>query len=69
MPVILELHDAPLGLDPAFEGKDKLLSMLRRYPADVMVAYPIGTAINSSRNDVAACIEPVAVEKPADEGG
>jgi putative SOS response-associated peptidase YedK len=46
-----------LWLDPEFEGKEKLLSLLRPYPADEMKAYPISTLVNSPKNDIAACIE------------
>jgi len=57
MPVILPPDDYGLWLDPEFEGKEKLLSLLRPYTADEMTAFPISTLVNSPRNDVAACIE------------
>jgi putative SOS response-associated peptidase YedK len=57
MPVILPPEDYDLWLDPEFEGKEKLLSLLRPYPADEMKAYPISALVNSPKNDVAACIE------------
>ena len=57
MPAILPSDDYDLWLDPEFEGKEKLLSLLRPYPADEMTAYPISMLVNSPRNDVAACIE------------
>jgi putative SOS response-associated peptidase YedK len=56
MPVILPKDAHDLWLDPEFEGKEKLLSLLRPYPADEMTAYPISTLVNSPRNDVPACI-------------
>jgi putative SOS response-associated peptidase YedK len=57
MPVILPPDDYDLWLDPEFEDKEKLLSLLRPYPADEMKAYPISTLVNSPKNDVPACIE------------
>jgi putative SOS response-associated peptidase YedK len=57
MPVILPPDDYDLWLDAEFEGKEKLLSLLRPYPADEMTAYPISTLVNSPKNDVPACIE------------
>jgi putative SOS response-associated peptidase YedK len=57
MPVILSPDDYDLWLDPEFERKEKLLWLMRPYPADEMKAYPISTLVNSPKNDVAACIE------------
>ncbi len=57
MPAILPADDYDLWLDPEFEGKEKLVSLLRPYPADEMTAYPISTLVNSPKNDVPACIE------------
>jgi putative SOS response-associated peptidase YedK len=45
------------GLDPEFEGKEKLVSLLRPFPADEMTAYSISTLVNSPKNDVPAYIE------------
>jgi putative SOS response-associated peptidase YedK len=63
MPVILPPDDYDLWLDPEFEGKEKLLSLLRPYPADEMKTYPISTLVNSPNNDVPACIE-VSASQP-----
>ncbi len=57
MPAILPKDEYDLWLDPEFGGKEKLLSLLRPYPADEMTAYPISTLVNSPKNDVPACIE------------
>jgi putative SOS response-associated peptidase YedK len=57
MPAILPPDDYDFWLHPGFQGKEKLLSLLRPYPADEMSAYPIGTLVNSPRNDVPACVE------------
>ncbi len=60
MPAILPSDDYDLWLDPEFEGKEKLLSLLRPYAADEMTAYSISTLVNSPKNDVPACIETTA---------
>jgi putative SOS response-associated peptidase YedK len=52
MPVILPKDDYYLWRDPEFEGKQKLLWLLRPYPADEMKAYPISTRVNRPKNDV-----------------
>lgn len=57
MPVILSPDEYDLWLDPEFQGKDKLLSMLGPYPADEMQAYPVSTVVNSPRNETPACVE------------
>jgi putative SOS response-associated peptidase YedK len=57
MPMIMPSNVYDLWLDPEFEGKEKLLSMLRPYPADEMTAFQISTLVNNPKNDVAACIE------------
>lgn len=57
-PVILQPEDYDLWLDPEFEGKEKLLSLLRPQPADQMMAYPVSTLVNRPRNESPECIEP-----------
>jgi putative SOS response-associated peptidase YedK len=57
MPAILSPDEYDLWLDPEFQGKEKLLSMLRSYPADEMTAYPVSTVVNSPRNEKAECVE------------
>jgi putative SOS response-associated peptidase YedK len=57
MPVILSPNDYDLWLDPEFEGKEKLLSMLRPCPADEMTACPVSTLLNNPRNENPECIE------------
>ena len=61
MPVILAPSDYDVWLDPEFQNKDKLLALLRPYPAEEMKAFPVSTVVNSPRNDTPACVE--AIEK------
>jgi putative SOS response-associated peptidase YedK len=60
MPVILPADAYDLWLDPEFQGKDKLLLLLKPYPADEMVAIPVSTLVNSPRNESADCVKPLA---------
>ena len=57
MPVILAPADYDLWLDPEFQDKEKLQSLLRPYPADEMTAYPVSTLVNSPRNENPMCID------------
>ena len=57
MPVILSPADYDLWLDPEFQDKEKLQSLLRPYPADEMTAYPVSTFVNNPRNENPACVE------------
>jgi putative SOS response-associated peptidase YedK len=58
MPVILSPDDYDLWLDPEFEGKEKLQSLLRPHPADGMTAYAVSTLVNSPNNEDPACVDP-----------
>ncbi len=59
MPVIIEAEDYSMWLDPGPNPEDGL-HLLRPYPAERMAAYPVSTTVNNPRNDVPACIEPIA---------
>ncbi|HEY1598512.1 MAG TPA: hypothetical protein VGG64_02865 [Pirellulales bacterium] len=47
-------------MDADFQAYDKLQSMLRPYPAEEMVAYPVSTLVNNARNESDQCV--VALE-------
>lgn len=57
MPVILPPEEYDLWLDPEFQGKEKLLSLLRPYSDEEMEAYPVSTTVNSPKNETASCLE------------
>ncbi|ALF11136.1 SOS response-associated peptidase [Parageobacillus thermoglucosidasius] len=63
MPVILpqDWHDA--WLDPHLEDTDYVKSLLQPYPAEEMKMYEVSTIVNSPKNDVIECMEPVNGEK------
>lgn len=59
MPVIVSPEDYDLWLDPEFEDKESLQKMLRPYPVGEMEAYPVNTIVNTPKNDVEECIQPM----------
>jgi putative SOS response-associated peptidase YedK len=50
MPVIIPADAEAVWLDPAI-SKEHALSLLMPYPAELMVALPASTRVNSVRND------------------
>ena len=60
MPVILAPEDYDRWLDPQFQDKEKLLGLLRPFPADRLQAIPVSTLVNSPRNENPACVERLA---------
>lgn len=59
MPVIIHPQDYDdwLGRDT---DRGLLMHLLRPYPADEMLVYPVGTTVNSPANDSPTCIEPLS---------
>lgn len=62
MPVILSPSDYGRWLDPEFQDAAALQALLRPYAArdGEMETYPVATIVNSPRNDVADCVEPLS---------
>jgi putative SOS response-associated peptidase YedK len=60
MPVILPPEDYELWLDPEFEEKEALTSLLRPCPSGGMEAYPVSRRVNSPSNNAPDCVEPAA---------
>jgi putative SOS response-associated peptidase YedK len=60
MPVILPPESYGAWLDPEIQDRERLLPLLRPYPAEGMVATAVSTRVNSPRNDDPGCIEPAA---------
>jgi len=63
MPVILAPKDYDLWLDPGVQEAELLQPLLRPYPSENMIAYPISTWVNSPSNEGPQCIEPLAEQK------
>ena len=60
MPVILHPEDYALWLDPGFDEKEPLTTLLKPYSAEAMEAYPVSRRVNSPSNNEPSCIESVA---------
>lgn len=58
MPVILHPDDHTQWLDPAPQTPERLLPLLRPYPADEMTAYPVSSLVNRPENDRPECLLP-----------
>jgi putative SOS response-associated peptidase YedK len=56
MPVILSRNDYTEWLDPAATELSKLLAPC---PADELVCYPVSSIVNTAKNEVPECVEPV----------
>lgn len=59
MPVILPQSAYQAWLEPGEADSEKLRSLLKPYPAEEMVAYPVSPLVNSPANDLPACVAPV----------
>ncbi len=57
MPVILPAGAEAVWLDPSI-AKEHALSLLGPYPADLMLALPASTRVNSVRNDDSGLLLP-----------
>jgi putative SOS response-associated peptidase YedK len=58
MPVILDPDAFAPWLDPAVRDPAALGLLLRPYPADAMMASPVGSWVNNPRNEGPACLAP-----------
>lgn len=61
MPVILHPEEYSLWLEADVRERESLIELLRPYPAEEMVGYPVSASINSPRNQGAELIEQVPV--------
>jgi putative SOS response-associated peptidase YedK len=61
MPVILLPESYDQWLDIRIEESERLLPLLKPYPAEEMVATPVSTRINSPKVDDPMCIEQVSL--------
>lgn len=60
MPVILPPSSYHQWLDPGFSDVTVLNSFLRPCSSEDLMTYPVSTLVNSPRNDVRQCLEPLA---------
>lgn len=59
MPVILTREAEAVWLDPTIQDPERLLSLLKPYPAEEMEVYPVNLRVNDPGNDDPECIEPL----------
>ncbi len=59
MPVILRPEDEPRWIDATITDPAVVTDLFAPYPADRMQAFAISTVVNSVRNDVPECIQPL----------
>lgn len=59
MPVILPSSAYRLWLDPAMRDVGPVQALLKPYPADEMIAYPVSTRVNNPAYDTPECIAPL----------
>ncbi len=59
MPVILEANDYDQWLDSEEQNPERLGKLLRPYPASLMSAYAVSTAVNNPSFESPDCIRPV----------
>ena len=62
MPAIIHPEHYQRWLDPAEHDAAEMLQYLGPYPAEEMEARPVSTLVNSPKNELPACIEPVEKE-------
>jgi len=59
MPVILSKEDYQLWLDPGEKSKEDLGHLLKPYPSEEMIQFPVSRIVNSPAYDSPECIEPL----------
>jgi len=64
MPVIIRREDEAVWLDPEETEPERLVELLKPYPASEIEAYPVSSAVNSAMNESESMIEPLAADSP-----
>ncbi len=67
MPVILDPADYALWLGEGQEAGIGIRSLLKPFPAEAMVAYPVSRRVSNPQNDDAQCVEPLRTQPRRDE--
>ena len=60
MPVILHPEDYEMWLDPDFDEREPLTTLLKPFPAEAMEAYPVSRRVNRPANNDPGVIEPAS---------
>ena len=64
MPMILDAEAFDLWLDPGVTEPERLLPLLKPYPAEKMEAYPVSSVVNSPAHESGECVRPLSKPKP-----
>jgi putative SOS response-associated peptidase YedK len=67
MPVIIGPKDFDRWLDPDQKDPAKVQGLLRPYPAEAMLAYPVSRLVNDPKHEDPRCLEPQAAAEPVPE--
>ena len=67
MPVIVAPKDFDRWLDPDQKDPAKVQGLLRPYPAEEMLAYPVSRLVNDPKHEDPRCLEPQAAAEPEPE--
>ena len=59
MPAILSQDQENIWLQQTEQDPDRLLALLRPYPANLMRGYRVSALVNNVKNDCPECIEPI----------
>jgi putative SOS response-associated peptidase YedK len=59
MPVILPWGKEDIWINPAFEDKNQLLTVLKPYPSEDMEVYEVSTTVNSPQYNSPSNIKPI----------
>ena len=62
--MILDQENFDLWLDPAVTEAQRLLPLLKPYPAEKMEARPVSSVVNSPAHESGECIQPLPHPKP-----
>jgi putative SOS response-associated peptidase YedK len=60
MPVILDRADYDRWLAPDCHDPEAVVPLLTQFPGERMQRIPVSTLVNSPRNDLPACTDPVS---------
>ncbi|TNF07517.1 MAG: SOS response-associated peptidase [Bacillota bacterium] len=66
MPVILNKANEKIWLNPTIKNETILQSVLKPYPSEFMMAYPVSSLVNNSKNELPDCIIEVSTENKQD---
>jgi putative SOS response-associated peptidase YedK len=64
MPVLLDPKDFDRWLDPGQKDPAQVQGLLRPYPAEEMLTYPVSRLVNDPKHEDPRCLEPQTAVEP-----